>query len=186
MTYPVSAAAFTAAAPNSIDADHLLRLLDAAQEAIDARYGALYAADSNTEQGQAREIMNVHGDLLVLSRRAASVDQVIEDRFTPTTLASNDYELLPDGQTLRRLSTGTHTAYRWGHRVDVLYTPLSDVASRELAQINLVRLEISFNPGLAGQTIGSWSETYITSGKSYAEQREEILDSLVPPFAGIY
>ncbi|HEU4571462.1 MAG TPA: hypothetical protein VFR93_02160 [Candidatus Limnocylindrales bacterium] len=185
MTYPVSATDFTTAVPNSLDTDALQRLLDAAQEAIDTRIGALYSVGSGDEQGQAREILTVHGDLLLLSRRALSIDEVIEGHFTPTTLAANDYELLPDGQTLRRLATGTHVAYRWAHRVNVLYTPLSDVASRELAQINLVRLELTFNPALKAYTTGNDSETYV-EGKSYAELREDILDSLVPAFAGIF
>ena len=54
-----------------------------------------------------------------------------------------------------------------------------DTATRQRAQRALVDLELSFHPGLTGQSIGTWSETYAGSGmKSYAEQRADILASL--------
>jgi hypothetical protein len=48
-----------------------------------------------------------------------------------------------------------------------------------------VRLDIAFNPGLASQSIGPWSESY-SSGKSYPEQRADILESINPPFVGLW
>ena len=65
-------------------------------------------------------------------------------------------------------------------RADVTYRPPDDTANRVRVAIELVKLEFAFNPGLASQTIGTWSEAYTSGGKSYAEQRAEILASLSP------
>jgi hypothetical protein len=110
------------------------------------------------------------------------VSEVIEGT---TTLAADDYELRSTGYTLRRLTGGTNPASFWRDRVRVTYTPLSDLALREVAQIELVKLDVAFNPTLAAQTIGSWSETY-QQGKSYPDQRADILASLSPQPIGIW
>jgi len=60
----------------------------------------------------------------------------------------------------------------------VAYRPPDDTAERVRVAIELIKLEFGFNPGLASQAIGTWSEAYTNSAKSYAEQRAEILASL--------
>lgn len=185
MTFPVSAASFTLAWPNSIDSTHLQRLLDAAEEAINFHSGVLYAVTSGDEQGQVTEIITPKlyaGPLLMLGRRAESIESVIEGE---TTLAADDYELRSGGLILRRLDTGTNAAGYWRDRVYVAYVPLSDVALREMAQINLAKLDISFTPGLLSQTIGSWAET-IAAGKPYPEQRQDILATLNAQPVGVW
>lgn len=185
MTFPVSAALFTAAWPNSIDSDHLQRLLDAAEQAINREVGPLGGVTSGDEQGTVREIITVHGDLLPLAVPAESIESVTEGRLIETVLAADDYELVAPGRIVRRLSTGTNSAYHWHERVDITYVPLSDVALREMAQIELVKLDIAFNPTLVTQTIGSWSESY-QQGKSYPEQRADVLASLYPSVVGVW
>lgn len=155
------------------------RLLDAASEAIEMELGP-YAADGTVD-----EIITTRGrgPLLRLSRRAESVQSVAEGTPSLTTLAADDYEVR--GQILRRLNDGTTPSSWWRGRVYVTYTPLSDLAMRDVAQLELVRLEIAFNPSLAMQVIGSWTEQYV-QGSSYTEQRSTILAALNPSPAGIW
>lgn len=145
-------------------------LLDDAFLAIDDTVGPL---EDVREQFEA-----VPGDLLMLSVRAQSITSVTENsRYMPIALAADDYELSPSGRTLRRLHTGTHPIWNWWGRVLVTYRPFDNTATRIRVAVELVRLEISFNPGLAATTIGTWSETY-RQGAPYAQQRAEILASL--------
>jgi len=185
MTFPLTTAAFTALAPNSLDTDALQLLLDAAEEEIIERAGPTidgYVLTSRTEQYIPR------GDLLMLSERASSIVEVIEHAqlVVPTTLVSDDYELTSSGYVLRRLRTGTNGAYRWFPLVSVEYIPYSDNATRSRVQSELVKLSISFSPGLASQTIGSWTESYASSGLPYDAQRAAILATLHPDGAVIY
>ena len=155
-------------------------LLDAAEQAI-LRYAGPYIASSGADDTINELIGPVHGDLLPLSRRAASIETVSERTggwWTPTTLAADDYEIRSSGTVLRRLHTGTNPSHHWHGRVSVTYAPLDDLASREIVQLELVKLDIAFNPTLASQTVGSWAETYNT-GKPYPEQRTDVLASLV-------
>lgn len=160
----------------SLVSDALMRLADAAEEAIIERAGPAlddYVVTDVTQRFAPR------GDVLMLGRRATDVVAVTEHahRAEPTTLAADDYALSSSGNLLRRLRDGTNPATRWQPEVDVTYTPYSDSASRGAVQLELIRLEIAFSPALAMQIIGSWTEQY-TTGKPYAEQREDILASL--------
>ena len=113
---------------------------------------------------------------------AESLSEIIEG---DTTLAADDYELRSSGNVVRRLDDGTNPASYWRNRVYVTYLPQSDLALRAIAQLELVRLEIAFNPLLVSQTIGSWTETY-QQGKSYPEQRADILAALSPQPVGVW
>ena len=145
-------------------------LLDAAYDDINDYAGPSGPCDELIVPG--------HGDLLMLSRPAGSVGAVVEQFYgTETTLAANDYEIRSSGQTLRRLSTGTNPSHYWRGRIDVTYTPAGDADTRKRVQLELVKLDLSFTPGVASEAIGTWSESYV-SGKPYAEQRAEILASL--------
>jgi len=157
---------------SSVSDSSLQILVDAAYLAIDDTIGP---------QGDVKEYFTVRGDLIMLSRRAASITAVSEDvTWTALALAADDYELRPAGQMLVRLRTGTNPRWQWCGRVDVTYRPPDDTANRVRVAIELVKLEFAFSPGLASQTIGTWSEAYSNSAKSYPEQRAEILASLNP------
>ena len=151
--------------------DALRTLLDAAEEAIAAAHGPLVndATPPRTERHT-----RVTGDLVLLDHRPLSITSVSVGSI-PTTLASDDYVV--SGSTLRRVSTGTNPATMWLPPVTVVYQPPSDLASRDMMQVELVRLEIAFNPQLASQSIGPWTETY-RQGRPYADQRADILSSL--------
>lgn len=158
--------------------DAVQRLLDAAEEAIIERAGPAIDV-SGSVITDTTERFNPNGRSLMLGWRAESIVEVIERAqwAVPVTLAADDYELSSSGFLLRRLYTGTHPATHWRPFVDVTYSPFSDLATRERVQIELCRLDIAFNPTLASQTIGAWSETYQT-GLPYATQRADILASL--------
>jgi hypothetical protein len=166
---------------SSLGDEAIQRLLDAAYESIILTAGP-YASDGTITE----ILMSRSGPLLMLSRPAESVSEVIEGSGSlATTLAADDYELSQSGNILRRLNDGTNPAWRWRYRTFVTYLPQSDLAIRDVAQLELVKLEIAFNPTLVTQTIGSWSETY-QQGRSYPEQRADILASLNPQTVGIW
>lgn len=150
----------------------LLILLDAAAEAI---------AQAAGDPGERTDLLGpVSGDLLPLPRSALSVTAVIEDvRWAALALAADDYELSASGSVLRRLFDGTNPRRYWYGRTSVKYLPRDDTAERQRVQRALVQLDLAYMPGLASQTIGTWSETYQGgSSMSYAEQRAAILASL--------
>lgn len=151
------------------DAD-LQLLLDAALQAIEDEIGPA---------GTASEQLTVHGDLLPLSRRAKSVSSVTENaRYSPVALAANDYELSDSGRILVRLRTGTNPGWAWRDRVRVRYVP-DDTAIRITTAIALVKLKINHTPGLAAQSIGTWSEQYAANSVwNYEQERQQILAAL--------
>jgi hypothetical protein len=144
----------------------LLILLDAAAQDIVRAAGA---------GGVQSEHVHGHGELLPLSHPALSVTTVVE---RDVTLDATDYAVSGTGLMLRRLHSGTHPAHGWWGPVDVTYQPVDDTATRQRVQLELVKLAITFSPGLASQQIGTWSESYTTSGKTYDQQRAEILATL--------
>lgn len=177
LTFPLSSTEFTLVYANTIDVDALQLLLDAAEEEIIGRAGPTIDGYLVTDR---TESFFPHGGSIMLSERATAIVDVVEfaQHVSPTMLAANDYALSADGLMLRRLRTGTTGSYRWRPRVDVTYSPFSDNASRGRVQAELAKLTIAFNPGLASQTIGSWAESYVTSGVPYEDQRASILATL--------
>jgi hypothetical protein len=166
---------------SSLGDEAIQRLLDAAAETIELAAGPYASAGTITEI-----LGSQSGPLLMLSRSAESVSEVIEGTgSSATTLAVDDYELSQSGNILRRLNDGTNPSWRWRHRTFATYLPLSDLAIRDMVQLELVKLDIAFNPNLVSQTIGAWSETY-QAGKPYPEQRADILASLNPQPVGIW
>jgi hypothetical protein len=158
---------------STVSAGSLQLLIDAALDTIAGVIGP---------PGDVSETFSPHGDRLMLSRRAESVVSVVENQpWAPVTLVADDYGLSSSGYIVTRLRTGTNPRWAWSARVAVTYRPPDDTARRVTAAIDLVRLEIAFNPGLASQTIGTWAESYTSSGssgRSYAEQRADILAAL--------
>jgi hypothetical protein len=145
-------------------------LLDAAEAAITEAVGPVGAVTEVLTAGT--------GDLVMLARRASAITSVSE--YT-VTLNANDYELVGSGRLLRRKDTGANPDSRWRGRLVVMYTPVSDLERRKAAQLALVRLDLDFNPGVASESIGDWSETYRTDA-SYVDQRNQILAGLGASF----
>jgi hypothetical protein len=168
----LSVSQFRLLAPTTLEDEALLILLDAAAQEIVRAIGPA---------GETTEWLTAQGDLLMLSRSALSISEIVEHGpfiDTTTTLDPTDYEVNGSGQTLRRLYSGPNPARRW-YRPFVTYLPVDDTASRQRVQSELVKLTISFTPGLASQTIGTWSESYTDPTKgTYAQQREDILATL--------
>lgn len=157
---------------SSVSDSSLQLMLDAAYQDIDDYIGP---------PGDISELFTVAGDLIYLSRRAASITSITENMtWAALTLSADDYELRRSGRLLVRLHTGTNPRYRWQGRTDVTYSPFDETATRARVAIELVKLGIAFNPALASQTIGTWSETYSTM-VPYANQRADILATLIEP-----
>lgn len=162
----------------SLGNDALQRLLNDAYGVIDEELGPTGNVTVSQRAG--------NGPLLPLARDAETIVSVTEDATgTPLALAADDYRLRPSGGLLERLRTGTNPRHRWYGIVDVTLTPADDAAARDRAAIDLVRLELNFNPGLASYSTGVYSESYATGGGpdlqgDYAAQRQAILASLHP------
>lgn len=158
----------------------LQRLIDGAALDIVSQCGPLGVVEDRRRGG---------GILLFLSRPAASITSVIERYgdplgLTDITLDTTDFTLLPDNRTLRREWIGTHRVDRWADDVIVTYSRLDDTSDRQRALINLVKLEIAYQPGLTAQSIGTWMEQY--RNVNYVDERAQIfasLNSTVPWFA---
>lgn len=147
----------------------LLGLLTAAYQAVDQRI---------EPAGPMSELLTASGPLLMLSREADVISQVIENGVE---LDETDYELRSSGQMLRRLQLGAlHGSWRWRGRVDVTYLPREDDALRDSVAIQLIKLDVNTQHGISQQSIGSWSESYNLAAGSYIDQRESILSSLRP------
>lgn len=147
--------------------------LDAAMDAIDDALGPLTC----TERLRAS-----HGDMLMLGRKAESITSVVEDAgWSVLTLAADDYELSDSGQVLYRLATGTNPRRTWYGRCVVTYVREDDAAERIRVAVALVGLDLNHAPGLASQSIGTWSETY-RNDQDHAAQRDALLASLTPGF----
>lgn len=152
----------------------LQRLLDAAELAITGRVGALTAITERRRGG---------GSMLYFGRAIGTFTSITERTgdpigWTDVVLDATDYTLLSDARTVRREITGTHKAERWADDVTAVYTPLDDTAERQRVAIELVKLDLAHQPGLSGQSIGSWSESY--AALDYTETRESLIASLAP------
>jgi hypothetical protein len=150
--------------------DALQRLLDDAEAAILAYAGAAGDVTELIDGGFAR---------LALSRPAVSITSITERQgTTDTTLATDDYRIRAQGYVLERLTGGTNSRSTWRDLVTVVYEAADDTAIRQIVQVELVKLAITFDPYLASKTIGAWTETYATADKSIEEWRGEILARL--------
>ena len=140
-------------------------LLGAAYEVIDERVGS----DANVTE----LVTAGPGPLLMLSRKPRSIVSVIESEIA---LGPTDYELR--GRVLLRLHDGANPARWWRGRVDVTYAPIVSQDVRDLAAIQLVQLDLDFNPGATSERIGDWAETVSTDAK-YVAQRDDILAAVM-------
>lgn len=158
------------------------QLSDAAlQPLLDA---ALADIDRVTGPVARRERLRARGDMILLSDRAASITSIVEDaRGAAVTLAADDYEVSDSGRLLYRLR-GTNPSDCWRGLVDVRYQRPDDTAARIRVAVALVELDLSHEPGLVSEKIGTWEETHAGSG-DYPLEREAILASLSPAEAEI-
>lgn len=152
----------------------LQRLLDAAEQIVAERFGAIAAqvdeyvvTDHQYPEGRDKSV--------ILTREASSITSVTEQMFSAAadTLAADDYELR--GFLLERLDTGTNPRGKWGHRVVVTYVPFDDTKQRIPVEVNLVKLELAYR-GLSAEKAGDYS----MSARKYHEERESILGALKP------
>lgn len=156
---------------SGLEDDALQRLLDASEAAIIERAGAT---------GAREELFGGGRTFLTLGRPATAIGTITEQvGTTVTTLATDDYLLHPNGYTLERLRTGTNGRWRWNGRVTVDYTPVDTDDLRALVQIELCQSVLNYNPGLAGFTIGTYSEQFANnSAWNNAEEWNSILSKL--------
>ena len=168
---------------SSLGDEAVQRLLDASAEAIIGALGQ-YASDGTATE----EFPRVSGMSLMLSRPAESISEVVERAHfaVPLTLAADDYVLSTSGYVLRRLRTGTTPSIVWRPLVTVTYLPLSDLAERDRVQLELVKLDLAYQPGITQETIGSWSETLAQGDRTYQVERAAILASLNQQSVGIW
>lgn len=145
----------------------LQRLLDAAEEAIIARAGATGARTEYAGGGSL---------YVTLSRPAASITSVTETlSLDDTVLATDDYLIGAGEMLMERLSSGTNPRMVWGDRVAVVYSPVSDDATRAKVQIDLCKLALDVDPGVTEEQIGDWSQKF--SG-SLQEESDKVLAQL--------
>lgn len=155
--------------PTDIAEPALQRLIDAAEMAIDRRYGPIDELTDRRRGG---------GTLLFLSRPAGAITAVREVSAT-ADLDATDYAIESGGLILRRTTTGTYPAELWAPWVDVTYTPLDDQAERTRVTVALVQLDIQHNPGLTAESVGDWAQTYANNSvMHYGLEREAILGTL--------
>lgn len=126
---------------------------------------------------------------VMLGYRAAAVIEVVE-KFDADRVAldPNDWQLSPDGGSVRRLLDGTHPARRFRGQVEVTYLSAIGIATRKSAQAKLVALDLGASVGnaqgaMTQERIGEWSQSFAntTSPLTVEQQREQILSELSPP-----
>jgi hypothetical protein len=151
----------------------LQTLLNAAEQAIVALAGA---TGDVTEYLSAQQFYGDGLHRITVARPIGTITSVTEHSGgVATMLDATDYRA--SGYVLSRLPNGTHPQWAWAHRVTVVYTPADDTSERERVQVELVKLDLSWAPGLVQQQIGTWSESYALPG-SYEAERAAILATL--------
>jgi hypothetical protein len=152
-------------------------ILDAAEWAIVNRAGAT---------GARTEIASGGFRFIALARPAASISSVVETAgwsdsvgASDITLAADDYLVGAGEMLIERLITGTNPRSVWGARVTTVYTPVDDDPIRAEVQIELCKLALNYTPGLAEETIGTWTERF-TNNSAWSNQteRDSILERL--------
>ena len=146
--------------------DPLTRLIDDADQEIIDRLGVLASQSETLDGGDA---------LLHLRRKALSITSAVERILeTDYTLASNDFELLPDGFRVQR-KQGTNYPYTiWRGLTTIVYVPADETASRKRLLVDLVKLAVAFQ-GVAGSGIG---DARIQHVSDYQGERNRLFDSL--------
>ena len=151
--------------------DSLQLLLDAAETEITRAVGPV---------GNRTEVHHCDGRLITLRGQAASLVSITERRYTTDyPLASDDYDLWPEGTVIERRLGGTNSRSRFWGRVEVVYEPVDDVDIRKGVQADLLKLMESFQPGLTAETVGSWTRQLASNSVwNNTQEREAILARL--------
>lgn len=157
-----------------LNADALGRLNDDADLAVIRSVGPL-AVDSQVFAIAPCDYPDGRDKVVTLTRELGTVTEITEQIFdnTPDVLAADDYVV--DGSQLTRLDTGTNPRSYWGHRVTVTIAPLDTTATRKIAIVDLVKLEVQFQ-GLADETAGDYRMT----APEYLEAKKQVLAKLTP------
>lgn len=159
-----------------LEDDDLQLLVDAAEQAIVKalrQFGVAY------DEG----LVETHDggqSYIFLRWPATSIESITEtDGGTDTVLEADDYRIRGDGVSVLRLASGTNPRTWWGAPVRVEYSAAHADAELGRVQIALVKLDLNHNPGVASESIGSWSEQATSnSAFNYQLERESILASL--------
>jgi hypothetical protein len=136
--------------------------------------------------GNVTELIDGGYRRLTLHRPAVSISSIKETigitLTTELTLDPSDYRIRAYGYVLERLGTGTNPRWYWGRLVEVTYAYAPDTAVREMVQVDLVKLELAFSAGIAGETVGAWAISFRSSAAegSQEDMRNEILSRLNP------
>lgn len=119
--------------------------------------------------------------VVLLGRRYASIESVTEGYATsyPTVLATDDWELGPDGRSLTRRGYGTNPAAWFSGPVRVVGTAEDDVAIRRLVALQLIKHNLATTPGVLGFTEGNWSIQF-PNGETWSATQADLLGTLRP------
>jgi hypothetical protein len=158
----------------------LERLLASAEE-VTASWAGPLTFDEDGQVVDVTEVVNAPGrKLIALPQTPTAITSVTDLRGAVETI------LDPSAYRLEERKVGVRSCGAWLRRVDgktwsdrttVAFTPLDDSATRRTVLIQLVALELNFQPGMASQGAGPWSESY----SRYLRQREELLRAIRPP-----
>lgn len=150
--------------------DALTRLIENADQEIIDRLGALATHT---------DVLNGHGlPVLPLSRKASTITSVTEKILdVDYALGADDYTLLADGFTLRRLQGTTYPFPTWRGIQTVVYVPTGgaagELAARKKLLIDLVTLDVAYDAS-ASNTIGDVSRTAL----NHASERNALFAAL--------
>lgn len=153
---------------------------EALQALLDATEAEIVRAAGGTDS--VTEFHAGGGGRLALLRPASSITSITETDSAGgvVTLAADDYLLYPAGVALERLSTGTNPGSRWYGRVTVTYVPADQDALRRGVQYDLMKLTMSYNPGLTSEQVGQWTRSFASnSAWNTDEERQAILARLL-------
>lgn len=172
----------------------LQALITEAQDAIADRYGPAAGAGAITVtiDGGTRtlDLVRPAAAITSVTEHLGSVaDAALDDwageiyEDTQTVLAAGDYRIRNGGRTLERIFTGPNARARWGTRIDIVYTPVSDQTRRDEVTIKLVALAVEYE-GVVDRRVGDTMTTHAVRGGGggtiYQDEREQLLGSLAP------
>ena len=148
--------------------DYLQRLIDDADEAVVSRCGP------HSINSPVTEVLTGGSFRLFPEQAVAEVIGVTETVGSISeVLSPDDYRSWYRGRMLERRSNGTNPRTSWGHRVELMYTPVDNDAQRRLAVIRLVQLGLQYT-GLRSAGIGPYSSQNL----DYTRERDAILNQL--------
>jgi len=158
----------------------LERLLAAAYDQIDA------------VAGPTGELIEHHAGgsrFIILRRFAAEADsggEQIEVREADAAAAldpATEWRILSDRRSIERLEPGCETCERrFFGPVEVIYVPRADDAIRDLVAIELVKGDVTSNPGVLGMTEGNWTIQY-ANGTTWSSSQAGALEAVAAPWS---